>query len=785
MTRGICLARTVKDSVGSKTKLTECENLSERGPIIMMNNRAHSRRPVCIGIPRSVWLVLSLLLSLILPAAGGNQQDGVGAKPQLGSSTSNTGSTTGSTEQKPDPVETKQQLQDYTTTRDPGRLNDLVPALIQMANSPQGQRALNDIFKGLREQWKNSGGQGNPDEFFAREMVNRAPEDPNAYRMLAQAQAGSRDLEGTIDSATKALDYGGPDPRMLTLRGGAYEKLGDFQAANQDARAALELNPRDASALALYKLTEGNALPRPMPAQPGQQQEPPAPGKAWDPAAVAREAARQGGGRDPALLSAALAKEAAAALSLGDAMSALRRAGQALEQNPLNAQAYNLKAMAEVRLAQNKAAEQDASKGLELAPGNSALLTTRAWAFGRQGNFKSALDDASAALRDNPTDGAAHFARAFALSGLGYREEMLRALQTASTLQPAFRSVYDQAVQLPGSADTMLLFASLDPGRDAAQKAPPKKKRSALLIILATLVGGFLIALGLLQNMSVREWTKRLARRTPAEEPSGSAFWGKFSQVRELGAGGMGVVYEAVDRGLGRRVAVKKMRDEIRSDERERRRFIEEARIVAALKHPNVVEIYAIEEEGRDLYLVFELVEGSTLEEKLRREGRFKPAEAQRVFQGVCSALEAAHARGIIHRDLKPANIILAPDGTAKVMDFGLARSPESSRMTTNTLWGSPSYMAPEQEEGRASPQSDLFSLGVCLYEALTGKLPFEGTPSAAFAKKKAGEYAPPSRHVPGIPLGFDRLAARALAPIPEKRFASAKAFAEALAKAL
>ncbi|MBI5245239.1 MAG: protein kinase [Elusimicrobia bacterium] len=677
----------------------------------------------------------------------------------------------------PDPADAKKQISDYMGSRNPAKLDALVPALIEWASTPEGQKMISSVLNGMAKEWAKSGRDGSPNEFFAREMINRSPEGDAGYRLLAEALANRGDPEGTIEAASKAMEYGGPDHKLYVLRGVASSKLGDYQAAHGDAADALRLNPSDAAAMSLFKLSESRLLQVPAQSAGGSGEE----------GAGGRGAPAPQGG-NPAAQSAALTSEAAAALKLGDAWAAIAKAGAAISLNPNNAQAYNLRATAETKLSKNIAAVEDATKALELAPGGPAALTTRAWALGRLGSFSKALSDATLAAQGSPADGAAHFTRAFALSGLGRRGEMLDELKAAAELQPAFQGVYAAAVQLPASADSMLLFSGMEPARAAALQRPIEpRRRSSLTIILATLIGGFLIALGLLQNAAgLRSWTQRMLKRaSPAAAPEAGgagAFWRRFAQVREIGEGGMGVVYEAVDVGLKRKVAVKKMREGIRSSERERARFLEEARIVASLKHPGIVEIHSIEEEGLDVYLVFEFVEGSTLEQLVRERGTLKFAEARRIFQGVCEALDAAHERGVIHRDLKPANILITPQGLPKVMDFGLARSMEAAvRMTTNTIWGSPSYMAPEQEEGEACVQSDIYSLGICLYEALSGQLPFTGSPAKAFLNKKEGRFTAPSRALAGLPPDLDRLIGKALEPMPERRFPSARAFSEAL----
>ncbi|MBI4349222.1 MAG: protein kinase [Elusimicrobia bacterium] len=256
---------------------------------------------------------------------------------------------------------------------------------------------------------------------------------------------------------------------------------------------------------------------------------------------------------------------------------------------------------------------------------------------------------------------------------------------------------------------------------------------------------------------------------------------GNYLVERELGRGGMGVVLEAVDLTLQRRVAVKRMRAEVCAEPKELERFLAEARLVAALKHPNIVEIHTLVREGGELYLVFELVPGRTLGERLAGGETFPPEAARAILRQVASALDYAHGENVIHRDLKPANIMVAPQGVAKVMDFGLAHRTKMTvaRVSRVDSFGTMPYMAPEQELGEFSRESDIFALGVCAYEVLAGKLPFEGP--NFLAQKRERHFTPLSAAGPGVPKSWDAALSRALAPLPKDRFRSAREFADAL----
>jgi len=257
-----------------------------------------------------------------------------------------------------------------------------------------------------------------------------------------------------------------------------------------------------------------------------------------------------------------------------------------------------------------------------------------------------------------------------------------------------------------------------------------------------------------------------------------------YEITRKIFEGGMGIVYEATDNALARRVAIKKMRDEVRANLEERRHFLTEARTVATLHHPNIVDIYSIVEDSGDIYLVFEYVDGRTVHQFLEEQGPLALAEAKRIIKEACDAVSYAHRQGVIHRDLKPSNIMLAANGQVKVMDFGVARQAKEALTKTahtNTIVGTPPYMAPEQEQGSVRRESDVFALGVCFYEMVSGKLPFAGQGAGMLLNKMNGKHTLLSQIVPGLPAGVDQIVAKALDPDPEKRFRTPGEFSIAL----
>lgn len=275
---------------------------------------------------------------------------------------------------------------------------------------------------------------------------------------------------------------------------------------------------------------------------------------------------------------------------------------------------------------------------------------------------------------------------------------------------------------------------------------------------------------------------------TPASSPiktgvvvAGQMLGGRYELRGGLGEGAMGVVYEAWDRKNNLRVAVKRMHSYLKEYPEEYNRFRREAKIVEQLKHPNIICIHGLIEQAGDIYLVFDYVAGKTLHDVLKEKKRFQLQECKDIFNGVCDAVHYAHKNNIIHRDLKPANIMLAGPARAMVMDFGLASELREglTRVTHQTTSGTPAFMAPEQHTGTVKRESDIYAMGVCLYEMLTGELPFTGFDN--LAQKKLKNYREATAIVSWLPTGVDEVISRALEPEPSQRYADALDFWSAL----
>ncbi len=259
-----------------------------------------------------------------------------------------------------------------------------------------------------------------------------------------------------------------------------------------------------------------------------------------------------------------------------------------------------------------------------------------------------------------------------------------------------------------------------------------------------------------------------------------------------IGEGGMGVVYRAYDEALDRVVALKCLHSNLAGDPDIRMRFAREARILREYGHPNVVRVYDFVEHDYLLAMVMELVEGPSLVEHLGKwRGHMPLEEISRLFQGVLAAVEAGHRQGVIHRDLKPENILIRGTGETlrpKIVDFGIARILEGTTYTmTGAFLGTCCYMSPEQvrEPHAADPRSDIYSLGVTLYQLCTGKLPFEGNHFAVMMAHVNQEPVPPSQLRSDLPGELERLILDALAKDPTQRPASCRVFHERLAAAL
>ena len=250
----------------------------------------------------------------------------------------------------------------------------------------------------------------------------------------------------------------------------------------------------------------------------------------------------------------------------------------------------------------------------------------------------------------------------------------------------------------------------------------------------------------------------------------------RYEILEVIGTGGMAVVYKALCHRLNRLVAIKILKDEFSRDQEFRRRFHAESQAVAMLSHPNIVSVYDVSRSGDVDYIVMELIEGITLKQYLEKKGRLNWRETLHFSMQIAKALEHAHSRGIIHRDIKPHNIMILKDGSIKVADFGIARIGSAQNTLTREALGSVHYISPEQAKGgHVDCRSDLYSLGVVMYEMLTGRTPYDGeTPVSVAIQHINGGATPPSELVEGIPRGIEQITMHAMEVNPDDRYASA-----------
>ncbi|MBI5245090.1 MAG: protein kinase [Elusimicrobia bacterium] len=506
-------------------------------------------------------------------------------------------------------------------------------------------------------------------------------------------------------------------------------------------------------------------------------------------------------------------RKAEAALEAGDFQQALAEAGRAVSLDPESRKGRALEASALNRLGRFAEAEISASRSLKLKFDNPAAHENLAFARLNLGKYKECIDSATNVIHFDASSALAYALRASAYEQLKLEDRKLADIRAAAALNPAQYSGH-----LLAARKGERIF--VPPG--VAGKALPGWA-GILVLALGSLAGAGLLARLKKPHPSLTSERRSLGTyqtnafpmfgtaQAPAEEAvgAGGLLGGKYRRDRRIGRGGMGEVWEGWDVSLERPVAIKQA---LAADEGSlalmREFCLKEARAVALLRHPNIADIYDVLDLPEGVFLVFEFIKGKTLDHILAERKRLPLAEAREFLRPVCAALEFARGRGVVHRDIKPSNIMVSGQGPVKVMDFGIARAigaapkpepggqgacahagPTASR--TLTVAGTPGYMAPETEQGLVSAALDVYSLGVCLYEMLTGSRP--NLPNVVdsdvsnlrrlessirpFGPAGGAYCAKPSALVPGLPAEADALLAKALAPRREDRLQSAGEF--------
>ena len=649
---------------------------------------------------------------------------------------------------------------------------------VDASAAPKEAQRLNDAMA----QFNNAAGRPTDALRYSQNALNQDPTDRAALISHSAANLGLNRLDAAYADADRAAKLAPEDADALRARAMAAYQLGNYNQAREDAQRTLALAPNDQMGYQILQLSTAKVPTvklEGIQAQLAGQVQREYHGMVQQLNQVA-ERQRQPDTQPVPTAMRDMVRSASTKITMKDYFGAIADADKALAADPDNGSAYFYRAAADNLVGRYGDAATDATHALMIDPHDAKAHDTRAWAYNNLGRYRDAIADSYHSLEIDPRNPYAFWNLGYAHEHMGDLSAMLADLKSAAVLNPQFEPAYRDAASRHGLEPEQL-------GADRFRRVPAgsvredARRRSFAVVVVSSLVGGLLIALGFIHLYGEAKAQKASAKPGKGAPAPVLPDLGAGYELRgQIGTGGMGVVYEALDKALMRTVAVKVMRPELTADAQARQRFLEEARTVAGLHHPAIVDIHAIVEDRAGLCMIFERIEGRTLEELLRERGRLSLPEARALLKPVCQGLDFAHRHGVVHRDLKPGNIMITSTGDVKLMDFGISRhervAPDPLTPAEHaTAHGTPYYMAPEQERGEVRRESDVFSLGACLYEMVTGKRPYP----APFAhnQKVMQEYLRPTQLVPTLPIELDRLMDFALQPDPAQRVRSAADF--------
>lgn len=601
------------------------------------------------------------------------------------------------------------------------------------------------------------------------------PESPLVNNSASNFYQDRGDLKRSGELADQGLAHASPDgdpkltANLLSNRGTSRYAEGRFEESRDDAKQAYEIDPTNKRAFELYQFSESALRAQ---AQPEEVKEKVSRLLALIDQNISHNPKEWVDQQTKKPTKAGwLVAQVIEARKAGDLKKALEHAEEAVQADPGDPMTYFQRGRLQMDAKNYNAAVLDLSRAMAKGWDEKLLFTLRADALlnaAKTGpapdqvkRFKAALADAHMAAAKDPKDAKAYLLRGMAKDMLKFpAADILADLKHAADLKPEYASFY-QSYQAAATTE------QAKPQEQPLAATPPEKPQWVWP----------LAGLGLM----IAGWTFFGRGKVPTSGLIG----GNIRLGKPLGEGGMGVVHEGQDEKLNRPAAVKRLRDNMKDDPKGRARFLEEARTVASLKHPNIVVLYQIIEEGGEIYLVFERVEGKTLHAAIQENPKkcLSLDETARILKMACDAVDYAHAHHVLHRDLKPSNIMIE-NGTVKVMDFGLARSFRSdSGIQTASTAGTSVYMSPQQAMGEVSRESDVYSLAVCAYEMLTGQLPFQGP--FATQEKLEGRFLPLAQHGLEASSALDEVFKKALAPDRKNTFHSGAEFWEAFSRSL